>query len=95
MGEISNSKLPGQGHRALHNIAYDGEHYEGIQGIHSHTEAANFLNGKRGPVHFQLLNHITEHPNHRSALHAIIHGDAFRSLIFHHQSLGREPGAGD
>jgi hypothetical protein len=44
-----------------------------LAGIQSHTEAANFLNGKIGePYISNYINHITEHPNQRSALHAII-----------------------
>ena len=44
-----------------------------VAGIQSHMEAVNFLNGKIGePYISNYINHITEHPNHRSALHAII-----------------------
>jgi hypothetical protein len=44
-----------------------------VAGIQSHTEAANFLNGKIGePYISNYINHITEHTNQRSALHAII-----------------------
>jgi hypothetical protein len=44
-----------------------------VAGIQSHTEAANFLNGKSGePYISNYINHITEHTNQRSAQHAII-----------------------
>ena len=44
-----------------------------VAGIQSYMEVANFLNGKIGePYITNYINHITEHPNPRSALHAII-----------------------
>jgi hypothetical protein len=44
-----------------------------VAGIHSHMEAANFLNGKVGePYINNYINHITRHPNPRSSLHAIV-----------------------
>jgi len=70
-----------------------------VAGIQSHMEAsANFLNGKIGePYISNYINHITEHPNPRSALHAIIpdihaytiHREDRGSMIAEHQQRTR------
>ena len=71
---LAAASLPGQGHRALHNaIQHMMVDIMKVAGIQSHMEAANFLNGKIGePSISNYINHITEHPNPRSALHTII-----------------------
>ena len=43
-----------------------------VAGIQSHMEAANFLNGKIGQPTFPTTLTTTEHPNPKSAQHAII-----------------------
>ena len=71
---LAAAALPGQGHRALHNaIQHLMVDILKVAGIHSHMEAANFLNGKVGePYINNYINHITRHPNPRSSLHAIV-----------------------
>jgi hypothetical protein len=71
---LAAENLPGQGHRTLHNAIQDMMvNIMKVAGIQSHTEAANFLNGKIGePYISNYINHISEHTNQRSARHAII-----------------------
>ena len=71
---LAAASLPGQGHQALHNaIQHMMVDIMKVAGIQSHMEAANFLNGKIGELYISnYTNHITEHPNPKSALHAII-----------------------
>ena len=71
---LAAANLPGQGFRTLHNAIQDMMvSIMKVAGIQSHTEAANFLNGKIGePYISNYINHITEHTNQRSAQHAII-----------------------
>ena len=71
---LAAANLPGQGHRTLHNAIQDMMvNIMKVAGIQSHTEAANFLNGKIGELYISnYINHISEHTNQRSARHAII-----------------------
>ena len=44
-----------------------------VVGVQSNVEAANFLNNKIGePYISNYINHVTAHPDHRNAPHAII-----------------------
>ena len=96
---LAAAALPGQGHRALHNaIQHMMVDIMKVAGIHSHMEAANFLNGKVGePYINNYINHITRNPNPRSSLHAIepdIHHTTIRredrgSMIAEHQQRTR------
>ena len=69
---LAAASLPGQGHQALHNaIQHMMVDIMKVAGIQSHMKS--FLNGKIGePYISNYINHITEHPNPKSALHAII-----------------------
>ena len=71
---LSADTLPGRGHRALHDkLKHMMVSMMNVAGVQANVEAANFLNDKIGePYISNYINHVTAHPDHRNAPHAII-----------------------